>query len=123
MLKGRASDALLDSYQLEREPSARAYIRLAIEMGRVVCTLDPREAQERNERMIAASRAGITPIPPAAPPPLTGPCILEGTPGAGLLFPQPVHEHSGTTMRLDDVLGAGAWLITTVPHGRLSPRM
>ena len=121
VLQGRASDVLLDSYQLEREPSARAYIRLAIEMGRVVCTLDPREAQERNERMIAASKAGITPIPPAAPPPLTGPCILEGTPAAGLLFPQPVNEQGGTTMRLDDVLGAGAWLITAVPSPGFTP--
>ena len=36
ILHGRADEALLDSYQLEREPNTRAYIRLAIDMGRVV---------------------------------------------------------------------------------------
>ncbi|MDI1363952.1 MAG: bifunctional 3-(3-hydroxy-phenyl)propionate/3-hydroxycinnamic acid hydroxylase, partial [bacterium] len=48
VLHGDAADVLLDSYQVEREPNARAYIRLAIEMGRVVCTLDPQLALARN---------------------------------------------------------------------------
>jgi 3-(3-hydroxy-phenyl)propionate hydroxylase len=119
VLRDGASEALLDSYQLEREPNARAYIRLAIEMGRVVCTLDPEQARVRNEQMLAARRAGVAPILPAAPPPLTGPCILEGTPGAGALFPQPVAAHDGRTVRLDDALGAGAWLIAS---SRPAPR-
>ncbi len=115
ILRGGAADTLLDSYQIEREPNARAYIQLAIDMGKVVCTLDPELARQRDEQMLAARRAGITPIPPAVPPPLGGPCILEGTPGAGELFPQPVSERDGETLRLDDALGHGAWLIAASP--------
>ncbi len=118
LLRGRAGEGLLDTYQRERDPNVRAYIKLAIEMGRVVCLLDPALAQARNERMLAARRSGANPIPPAAPPPLTGACILEGTPGAGTLFPQPVHARDGETRRLDDVLGPGAWLIGASPSAR-----
>jgi 3-(3-hydroxy-phenyl)propionate hydroxylase len=116
ILQGRAGDALLDSYQVEREPNARAYIQVAIGMGRVVCTLDPAMAQARNAQMLAARQSGAAPLPPAAPPPMTGPLILEGATKAGALFPQPVVATTdGRTQRLDDALGAGAWLISTAP--------
>jgi 3-(3-hydroxy-phenyl)propionate hydroxylase len=121
VLKGRANQALLDSYQEEREPNARAYIKLAIDMGRVVCTLDPEQARARDAHMLAAREAGVTPLPPAAPPALTGPAILEGTPGAGVLFPQPTAAHDERTVRLDDALGAGAWLIAASPPARAEP--
>ncbi len=121
VLRGRATGALLDTYQAEREPNTRAYIRLAMDMGRVVCLLDPELAQARDERMLAARRAGQTPIPPAAPPPLAGPGILEGSPGAGELFPQPLAVQGDQKMRLDDALGAGAWFITTAPIASTNP--
>lgn len=115
VLRGRAGDGLLDSYQSEREPNARAYIGLAIAMGRVVCTTDPAMAKARDEQMLAARRAGVPAIPPAAAPPLTGSCVLEGAPGAGALFPQPVARQEGAILRLDDQLGRGAWLIGAAP--------
>jgi len=121
VLRGDAADALLDSYQVEREPNARAYIRLAIEMGRVVCTLDPDMARARNAQMLAARRAGAPAIPPAAPPPLTGDCVLEGTPAAGAIFPQPVATVGDDLIRLDDVLGAGAWLIRVASPAPKAP--
>ncbi len=113
VLAGRADDALLDTYQSEREPNARAYIELAINMGRVVCALDPEIAKMRDAQMLAARAAGVPPVPPAAPPPITGPAVLDGTPGAGELFPQPVvSQADGAKLRLDDVLGSEPWLIT-----------
>ena len=115
VLRGRAGEALLDTYQRERDPNVRAYIALAIEMGRVVCTLDPVMARARDEHMLAARKAGAAPIPPAAPPPLSGPGVLPGTPGAGTLFPQPVVSDNGQALRLDDALGPGAWLIAASP--------
>ena len=123
VLRGRASEALLDSYQREREPNARAFIQLAIEMGRVVCTLDPERARLRDAQMRAARKAGAPPIAPPAPPPLAGPCILEGTPGAGAIFPQPVAARGGRTLRLDDALGAGAWLIAASPPAAAAPEV
>jgi 3-(3-hydroxy-phenyl)propionate hydroxylase len=120
VLQGRAADALLDSYQIEREPNARAYIALAINMGRLVCTLDPAMAAARNAQMLAARKAGVTPLPPAAPAPMTGPAVLDGAGPAGTLFPQPVTTTHNGTLRLDDALGAGAWLISASPHAAAS---
>lgn len=112
VLHGRASPVLLDTYQIEREPNVRAYIELAIGMGRVVCTLDANAAKARDARMLAAQAAGVPAVPPAAPPPLAGPGVLAGASAAGLMFPQPARPAGGATVRLDDILGAGAWLIS-----------
>ena len=43
-LDGRAAPALLDSYESERMPSARAAIEFSIELGKVICVPDPAEA-------------------------------------------------------------------------------
>lgn len=107
VLRGEADQALLDSYQPEREPHVRSYIELAIGMGRVVCTLDPQAAAMRDAGMLAQRAAGQPALPPAAPPPLAKGCVLTGAPAAGTLFPQPWAEGIG----LDDALGARAWLI------------
>ncbi|HWF01387.1 MAG TPA: bifunctional 3-(3-hydroxy-phenyl)propionate/3-hydroxycinnamic acid hydroxylase [Caulobacteraceae bacterium] len=112
VLKGLAGPELLDSYQLEREPNVRAYIELSIAMGRVVCTQDPAQAQARDEAMLAARAAGRPSLPPAAPPPLSGPAIRSGAPAAGEIFPQATAAGGAHIQRLDDVLGPGAWLIS-----------
>ncbi|MEJ0065084.1 MAG: bifunctional 3-(3-hydroxy-phenyl)propionate/3-hydroxycinnamic acid hydroxylase [Caulobacteraceae bacterium] len=115
VLSGRAGPELLDTYQIEREPNVRAYIELAIAMGRVVCTLDPEVAHARDEEMLAARASGAQAISPARPPPLSGPAILEGTPGAGQAFPQPTQDDGGRLARMDDSLGPGPWLISSIP--------
>jgi 3-(3-hydroxy-phenyl)propionate hydroxylase len=110
LLRG-ADETLLDTYQCEREPHVRATIELAIYMGRVVCTTDPKAAAERDRTMLAArARGEVQPSPPA-PPPLARGLILEGTSAAGTLFPQPWSPASGQIVKLDDVLGSDAWLI------------
>jgi 3-(3-hydroxy-phenyl)propionate hydroxylase len=76
VLKGRAGEALLDSYQTEREPHVRAIIETAIAMGRMVCMLDPAMAAQRDQ----ATAAGAPPLPIA--PPKAGPGVFaEGEPG------------------------------------------
>jgi len=98
-----AEAALLDTYQTEREPHVRVYIEVAIHMGRVVCTLDPEAAAQRDAAMLAN--------PPAPAPlfaPLLGPGhVLADAPAAGALFVQSWAAGRG----LDDVLGSGPWLI------------
>ena len=111
VLDGEASQALLDTYQAEREPHVRTYIQLAIGMGRVVCTLDPRIAAQRDAGMLAQRAAGAAPLAPAAPAPLAGRAVMDGAPGAGVLFPQPVSGPPAQHARLDDALGEGPWLI------------
>jgi 3-(3-hydroxy-phenyl)propionate hydroxylase len=121
VLAGDADDALLDTYQAEREPHVRTYIELAIGMGRVVCTLDPQIAAQRDAGMLAQRAAGAPPLPPATPAPLAGGGVMAGAAGAGALFPQPVSGPLEQRLRLDEVLGDGPWLIarTAAPNGAL----
>lgn len=115
VLSGQADEALLDSYQPEREAHVRTYIELAIGMGRVVCTLDTEMAARRDEAMLAQRAAGHAPLPPAAPAPMASSAILAGAAGAGTLFPQPIAGPPEAPSRLDDVLGEGPWLISRAP--------
>jgi 3-(3-hydroxy-phenyl)propionate hydroxylase len=108
VVNGHAGDALLDSYQPEREPHVRATIERAIMMGRTVCVTDPKEAAARDARMLADRAAGKSPDRVTDYPPISAGCILEGAPGAGAYFPQFV----AGALKLDDVLGPGAWLIS-----------
>ncbi|WP_293402240.1 bifunctional 3-(3-hydroxy-phenyl)propionate/3-hydroxycinnamic acid hydroxylase [Phenylobacterium sp.] len=112
VLRGEADDALLDTYQAEREPHVRTYIELAIGMGRVVCTQDPELAAQRDAGMLAQRAAGVAPLPPAAPAALASAAVMTGASGAGALFPQPVCAQAG---RLDDAIGEGPWLIAREP--------
>ncbi len=116
VLAGLASDDLLDSYEQERLPSARSAIEFSIELGKVICVLDPDEAAARDEAMSAA----VGPDPMDAPP---FPGISEGvvhdaSPGAGEFFAQPSVDGG----LFDDVHGAGWRLITLGPTtARIDP--
>lgn len=105
VIRGEARDALLDTYQVEREPHVRAIIETAIEMGRTVCVLDPVVAAARDAAMLARKAGGAQDVTTDYPP-LAGGCLTD-TPQAGTLFVQPIAGGE----RLDDLLGAGAWLI------------
>lgn len=111
VIEGAASPDLLDTYQIEREPNARAYIELAITMGRVVCTRDVAAAAARDAEMLAHMAAGRPAAPSPAPPPFAGGCILTGSPGAGTVFPQPCIGSGRRRLRMDDILDDDAWLI------------
>ena len=107
-VSGRAAGALLDTYQTEREPHVAFVVKKAIEMGRIVCTLDPDAAAARNAKMLAAPVSA----PPVVFPPLANGCFLQNTPGAGSIFPQPVEaDIAGAPLYLDDRLGEHAWLL------------
>ena len=109
VIKGEASDALLDSYTAERRPHVKAVIELALMMGRTVCILDPAAAAARDAHMLAERTRFVeeTPGQGFAFPPLKSQAILAGAPAAGELFIQPWSEGR----KWDDVAGDGAWLI------------
>jgi 3-(3-hydroxy-phenyl)propionate hydroxylase len=109
IIRGRAGMGLLDSYQQERAPHVRVIVERAIAMGRVVCLLDPVAAAARDAEMLARKAAGAEEISLAMPDLTAG--LLTATAGAGGLFPQFVVDG----VWLDDVLGAGPWLIGAVP--------
>lgn len=107
-----ADESLLDSYQAEREPHVRAFIELAIGMGRVVCTRDRDAAAVRDAEMLARMQSGAPALAPLIPPPFTIGCLLSGSAAAGTVFPQPCVGEADRRSRMDDVLGDAPCLIT-----------
>jgi 3-(3-hydroxy-phenyl)propionate hydroxylase len=115
VLAGETREALLDSYQAEREPHARALIGVARLLGRLM---------NRGGRASDVLRRGVLAVVRRIPavarlatdsrtPPLpAGPEIQRrGRAGrrlAGTLVPQPEVVVDGRRCRLDDVLGPGA---------------
>ncbi|WP_324274875.1 FAD-dependent monooxygenase [Blastococcus brunescens] len=114
VLAGEAGDDLLDTYQAEREPHARALIRLAQLLGGLM-TGGGRGGDVLRRGVLAAVRR----IPAVArlatdsrtPPLRRGPLVeRRGRAGrrlAGALVPQPEVLVDGRRCRLDDVLGSG----------------
>ena len=113
ILDGKAGDQLLDTYQTERMPHVSQIIDLSIYLGKMICTSDPLEAEQRD----LAFKNKTAPPPPAFPQLTSG--ILRRNaygalqPGAGLLAPHVSVEGELTRGRLDEVIGLGFMLITT----------
>ncbi len=116
VLSGKASDSLLDTYQIERMPHVSQIIDLSIYLGKMICTADPEEAARRDD----AFKTGTAPAPPAFP------CLTKGLlrrnlqggiqEGAGLLAPHVSVQHESGQGRLDEVVGLGFVLIATSAH-------
>jgi len=98
--RGQAGPDLLDTYETERRPHVSAIVTSAVNIGRVICTVDPALALERDRAMLGDGRPPSQRMPFALPTLGPGPLILAN---GGSPFPQPV---SGT-LRLDDVIGPG----------------
>ena len=120
VIQGKAGDALLDSYQVERAPNLRATIDMAIMMGKTVCITSKWGAWLRDSKFKLARMLGKLPDGPPSYPPISAGAILTSSPGAGSYFPQAV---AADGIRLDDVLGVGHWLIvgTDLSTPRLAP--
>jgi hypothetical protein len=109
VLRGLATDQLLDTVAEERQPQNEAVIRLAVELGKVLCQLDPQAAAERDAMLRQAG-----PPPPLELAPLTGGALhrpVGGDPLAGTLSVQGVVARAGREGRFDDVVGGGFQLI------------
>ena len=122
VLRGLVSDELLDTVDAERQPQNEAIIRLSVELGKVVCQLDPRAAAERD-----AMLRQLDAPPPIDLPPLTGGLLHraragEPDPLAGMLSVQGNVSTAGRDGRFDDVVGRGFQLIVAGgdPLGQLS---
>lgn len=118
VLKGEASDRLLETYQQERDPHVRGFIQLAIGMGKVVCMLDPEAAAERDAGMLAARAAAKPGSPRDTTVPGSAPFadgFLHPSPRAGEIAPQSTRrdETDGHGFRVivrDGDAAMDAWL-------------
>jgi 2-polyprenyl-6-methoxyphenol hydroxylase-like FAD-dependent oxidoreductase len=111
VLRGLAPEGLLDSVDAERQPQTEWVIRFAVELGKVLCELDPEAAATRDETL----RAADTP-PPLDFPPMTDGLIHRpgdgsSDPLAGRLGLQGVVAVDGREGLFDDVVGRGWALI------------
>lgn len=119
VLAGKAPEALLDTYGTERERQVRAAIDFSVELGKIICVLDPAAAADRDRDFAPIAAAGPAPIPDQ---PLPGPGIwLPGDPQAGQLALQAPVGRDGSRVRLDDATGGGWMLLgqTRDPAGEL----
>ena len=110
VLRGVAHERLLGTIEAERQPQNEAVIRLAIELGKVLCQLDPEAAAERDAMLRAAGPPPPLELAPLAAGLLHQP-IGEPDPLAGTLSVQGVVERAGREGRFDDVVGGGFQLI------------
>lgn len=99
-----ADEAILATYQPERDPHVRGVIGAAVAAGRYICELDPAKAAARDAdiRAQAAQKQGET-AADLIPAISTG-IIATGTPSAGERFVQPLLADG---RKLDDMTGQG----------------
>lgn len=114
VLGGTAGNALLDDWSEERREQAKWYIDFSVNLGRVICVIDPDEGGERDTRMKAehAVQSQIGPVSPheavlgqgtwAGADPLSGKPSFQG-----------VVAFRGRTGRFDDAVGRGWFLISS----------
>jgi 3-(3-hydroxy-phenyl)propionate hydroxylase len=107
VLGGLASPALLETYQVERDPHVRAVVNAAIAAGKYICELDGATAAKRDAEL----RKLLGKPRPASAGDLI-PAIAAGmVKDRGERFIQPEVGSGGRRMRLDDATGGGFVLI------------
>ena len=112
VIEGSATDTILASYGVERSGHVQEIIHQAVELGRLICMLDPAEVAARNEQMRAALRNPALAVKPPPEPRLgNGGAYLFDDPNAGFLSVQGRVRHGGREGLFDDVVGAGWQLL------------
>lgn len=112
VLQDDAQDTLLESYGLERSVHVQEIIRQAVEMGRIICMLDPAEVADRDAQMKAALMDPELSIKPPPEPRLgEGNAYLSMDPSAGYLSLQGRVRKGDREGLLDDVVGSGWQLL------------
>lgn len=121
VLAGKSPASILDSYTTERSEHVRHAIEMSVELGKVICILDPEQAAARDAAMLPFAgdpNAALPPLPEAA---FHGGLVQRDSAGnpvppGGTPSPQfEVGSQLGTGL-FDDVFGQGATLLTTVPR-------
>jgi len=107
-IRGSAPDDLVNTYQDERRAHVRSVVESAVRIGRIICTIDPAEAAERDRRMLGDSRPPSQRIAFTLPALKPGPLVHEN---GGDLFIQP----SGADVRLDDLIGSRFAVLARTP--------
>ena len=112
VLHAQAAETLLESYGPERSEHVQEIIRQAVEVGRLICMLDPVEVAARDERMkVAMKNPALALKPPPEPRLGKGGAYLSEDPNAGYLSVQGRVSRDGREGLFDDVVGKGWQLL------------
>ena len=119
VLRGRAGDALLDTYGVERGSHVRRLTTTIEHIGRTICERDVAKARSRDAGLIAQAGGSVKSVPRQdLIPPLDNGLLAPWPKAAdaaqaanGTLFPQPRVKAKGRSLLLDDVAGHGLRLI------------
>ena len=110
ILSDRAAPELLEAYGSERKEQTKYWINVAVEIGKVICVLDPKEAEARDRALLAVMKdPSLAPPPP--PPPALGPGNWVPSPGASMLSRQGRVSVNGKQGRFDEFVSRGWHLI------------
>jgi 2-polyprenyl-6-methoxyphenol hydroxylase-like FAD-dependent oxidoreductase len=111
VLRDKAPESMLDTYESERKPNAREWIALSIAEGQVSTTLDPEAAAAADVPFRAGEAPPIGPLPSLRHGILHLSPEGEPIPPAGSLSPQARVTCRGRTALLDDLVGRGGFSV------------
>jgi flavoprotein hydroxylase len=125
ILRGLTDERLLDTYVAERSRHVQHAVRMSVDLGKVICQLDPVAAADRDTVMMAARQRGVGTGSPKAPvhPLQCGVLYRGGAPsGGGLtgaLSPQARLARGGRAALFDDVVGTGTFVLLGIDDARV----
>ena len=110
ILRGIAHEELLESYTTERLYHVKQIVESSVEIGKIMCLTDPQAAEARNEelRKMRDDKDFRHSQPDWR---LGSGCFMPDDPAAGFLGHQGRVERNGTTGLLDDLVGAGQFVL------------
>jgi 3-(3-hydroxy-phenyl)propionate hydroxylase len=90
VLSGKAHEALLDTYELERSQHVKRLTETIKAIGRVICERDPEAARARDRRLLAETGGKVVTVPrqDLIPPLERGFLSPQPDPANGTLFPK-----------------------------------
>ncbi|MFJ8065224.1 bifunctional 3-(3-hydroxy-phenyl)propionate/3-hydroxycinnamic acid hydroxylase [Psychrobacillus sp. NPDC096426] len=113
VLRNKAEESLFETYQVERYDHCKQLIQMAIDLGKIICIPDEKEAEKRDQAFFSGS------IPPFPEMPILTNGILHKNQNGDIISPtgelslQDFVSYQGETGRFDDIIGQGWTIITT----------
>ena len=116
VLQGRAREALLDTYGIERSAHVQRLTTTIKHIGHTICERDEGKARKRDAELLAQVGGSVKSVPrqDLIPPLDSGLLAAIAHAANGTLFPQPrIRQQNGSAL-LDDVTGHGLRLMVGV---------
>lgn len=109
VLRGKATDALLDTYGVERKGHVTELTTRIKDIGRLVGQRDPGKARQRDAQLLSECSGVVKSMPRQNVQPALARGLLSAVvrPAVGTIFPQPWIKRGVTPEHMDAVAGTG----------------